>query len=175
MGFLFGPPMEFISQEAIMKIILNNMCQKQFPTKQKTVENSELEIFLFKYLHFEQKLITQEDFEKACENTLCGIKFPTEFNCKMKRAYIRCLHCFLAEKKDVRFLEQLRLDHPEYYTPTERYLKHFYYGLIGQLLKKHHTERMKLKYLHMMLSGRSLLADAGLEPHFGPQKTAKNK
>ncbi len=34
-----------------------------------------------------------------------------------------------------------------------------------------HIRQMKLKYLHMMLSGRSMLADAGLAPVFGPQPT----
>ena len=158
-----------------MKIILNSMHQKRLSSGIKIDKNSQLEVFLFKYLHFDKKLITQKDFKKACGNSLSGIKFPTEFNCKIKRAYIRCLHSFLAEKKDVRFLDQLRNDHPEYYGETKLYLKHFYYDIIWQLLKDYHTTQMRRKYADMMMSGLSLLEDAGLKPTFGPQQTTKNK
>lgn len=158
-----------------MKIILNSMYQKRFPSEIKIDKDAQLEVFLFKYLHFNKKLITQEDFKKACGNSLRGIKFPTEFNCKIKWAYIRCLHSFLAEKKDVRFLDKLRNDYPEYYRATELYLKKFYYGIIRQLVKDYHTKQMRRKYADMMMSGLSLLEDAGLKPTFGPQQTTKNK
>ena len=67
-----------------MKIILNSMYQKRLPSEIKIDKNAQLEVFLFKYLHFNKKLITQEDFKKACGNSLRGIKFHTEFNCKIK-------------------------------------------------------------------------------------------
>ena len=128
-----------------MKIILNSMYQKRFPSEIKIDKNAEVEVFLFKYLSFDQKLITHEDFKKACGTSLSGIKFPTEFNYKIKRVYIRCVHMFLAEKKDLHFLGKLRSDHPEYYRETEFYLKHFYYGIIWQLLKDYHTKQMRKK------------------------------
>ncbi len=91
-----------------MKIILNYM-QKSDDNKHVAPNNTlQLEVFLFKYLHFERKLITEEDFKRACDNSLNGCKFPVEFQVKLRRAYTRCLRTFLAEKKDLSFLAPLK-------------------------------------------------------------------
>jgi hypothetical protein len=130
------------------------MYQKQLPSEH-TDDNAKLEVGLFKYL-YDKKLITQEDFKKACGNSLRGIKFPTEFNYKIKRAYIRCLHSFLAEKKDVGFLDDLQKEHPESYPQIQHYLKHFYYKVILQMIKNHHTMQMKFKYAMLCASLRGM-------------------
>ena len=134
-----------------------------------------LEVFLFKYLHFEKKLITDEDFEKVHPKSLNGCKFPVEFQVKLKRVYVQCLRNFLTETKEVRFLEQLQKQYPQRYAQTVLYLKQFYGRLLAQLLRQHHTQRMRLKYMDMMLSGLSMLADAGLQPTFGPQPAANKQ
>ena len=93
-----------------------------------------LEVFLFKYLANEKNLITAQDFERSCAGSLAGIKFPVEFQVKINRAYARCLRTFLADKKDVGFLNSLKRDYPQHYPETERYLKQFYAAMICRLL-----------------------------------------
>ena len=130
-----------------MKIILNDM---QKPQENTANQNAlRLEVFLFKYLHNKLKLITQENFRKACGNSLSGCKFPVEFQVKLRQAYATCLRTFLAEKKDLSFLASLKKDYPEHYEETTQYLKQFYYGVLARLLKEHHTLQMKFKYAMM--------------------------
>ena len=81
----------------------------------------------------------------------------------------------MAEKKDLSFLAPLKKDYSEHYDESELYLKQFYGRLLAQLLRQHHTQRMRLKYMNMMLSGLSMLADAGLQPTFGPQPAANKQ
>lgn len=132
-----------------MKIILNYM-QKSDNNKYIAPNNTlQLEVFLFKYLHFERKLITDADFDKARGHILDKCKFPTEAFVKVKRVCAKCLRIFLTEKKDLSFLAPLKKDYPEHYKETEHYLKQFYYGIICQLLDKRHTQQMKLKYAMM--------------------------
>ncbi len=64
-----------------MKIILNYMQKSDGNENNKyIIQNNtlQLEVFLFKYLHFERKLITDADFDKARGNILDKCKFPTE-------------------------------------------------------------------------------------------------
>lgn len=149
-----------------MKIILNYM-QKSDNNKYINKNNIlQLEVFLFKYLHFEKKLITEEDFDKARGNISTQCKFPTEAFVKSKLVAAKCLRTFFAEKKDLSFLASLKKDYPEHCDETEAYLKQFYYAMICQMLEKvkenRHTREMKFKYAMMALSYKSLLEDAGL-------------
>ena len=130
-----------------MKIILNYM-QKSDDNKNVAPNNTfQLEVFLFKYIHFERKLITDEDFDKARGNILNKCKFPTEAFVKSKRVVAKCLRTFLAEKKDLSFLAPLKKDYPEHYEATEHYLKQFYCDMLVQLIR--YIKEMKWKYLMM--------------------------
>ena len=151
-----------------MKIILNCMHKPDFTSAQ----TAELEVFLFKYL-YKKNFITDEDFKKVCGNRLKGCKFPVEFQHKLNDVYRQCVRTFLAEQKDVRFLSDLQPVYPHRAKAASQYVKQCYYAVLRQLLKDHHTQRMRQKYRNMMLSGRSMLADAGLAPVFGPQLKAK--
>ena len=137
-----------------MNIVLNNMYQKQLPSKH-TDDNAKLEVGLFKYL-YDKKIITHEDFLKAGGDSLKHLKFPTEMNVKIKLAGIRSLHVFLTEKKDVGFLDDLQKEHPESYPQIQHYLKHFYYKVILQMIKNHHTMQMKFKYAMLCASLRGM-------------------
>lgn len=130
-----------------MKITQNSHNNKH-PAPNNTLQ---LEVFLFKYLHFERKLITEEDFKKACGHSLNGCKSPAEFQVKLKRAYAQCLRTFLTEKKDLSFLVPLQNDHPKRYQEVEHYLKQFYYGIICQLFDAHYIQQMGFKYEMMAL------------------------
>ena len=111
--------------------ILSGSTQAAFSSADKTKhQTAQLELFLFNYLHVERKLITEEDFKKACGNALTGCKFPVELQVKLRRVYRQCLHNFLADKKDFSFLELLQKKYPQRYRQTQQYLKEFYDGAI---------------------------------------------
>ena len=125
-----------------MKTIPNDITQQE-PFKD--VQTAHLEIFLFKYLHYERKLITDEDFKRACGDRLKGCKFPVEMQIKAKLACIQALRNFLAEKKELGFLPALKRNHPDRYDQTMDYLKRFYGEMLWQLLADYRTRRTLTK------------------------------
>jgi len=121
-----------------MQIILESMYKKR-PTALHDMDKVGLSLFNYLY---NKDIITHEDFERAIGNSLKNVKFFTEMNVKIKLASIRALHTFLAEKKDIRFLEQLRQDDPQLYAQAAPYIKEFYRALIAQQLKQLHDKKM---------------------------------
>ena len=112
-----------------MKIILNYMAPAPKTELNEQQEREKLEVFLFKYIS-SKRIITTDYFRKNFGHRLKGIRFPEEFQCKIKKCYIDCLHLYLTEQKDISFLCSLAQEHPEYYEKAEKYLKQFFHSLL---------------------------------------------
>lgn len=117
-----------------MKIILNYMAPTPKRESNKQQEQEDLEIFLFKYIS-SKRFITTDYFRKNFGQRLKGIRFPAEFQYKIKKSYIDCLHLYLTEQKDISFLGALAQEHPECYEKAEKYLKQFFHTLLYKTVK----------------------------------------
>ena len=150
-----------------MKIILNYMAPTPKTELNEQQEREKLEVFLLKYIS-SKRIITTDYFRKNFGHRLKGIKFPEEFQCKIKKCYIDCLHLYLTEQKDISFLEALAQEHPEYYAKAEKYLKQFFHTFLYKIIQT------KDNYKDLLIPGYSWTEDldkTGLM--FAPDKNPK--